>query len=214
MEDFRRKTGRASFRPALPSDLSFRRVLDGFGMDPDAAEPPVVPEENLSALSQSCEDGGRPTGPTTPAGHRRAFWEDEAEAESLPLYISAQNHAAFVQHFVGDMFGPFLRKKFKSALHRRLQVSLKRLRAHAAEVPRNVAAGHALGYGPEGIKGNIARLRRALYHADASVGLLSRMPKARFSREDFKVFFGAAARMRNDLLGWISYLRENSSPRE
>jgi hypothetical protein len=140
-------------------------------------------------------------------------WEAQAEAESLPLYIGAQNYASALQNFIGECFGPMLRRTYKCPRRRRFQVALRRLRAHAVEIPRNVAAGHALGYGPEGIKGNIARLRRALFHANAGVGLLSRMQQSLLSRGNFRALFGPTVRMRNELMDWIAFLRENSEPR-
>jgi hypothetical protein len=182
------------------SELSFREVLRRFGIDPDGGRGPAEPL--LPAEADA---------PVLPGSHR-AFWEDEAEAESLPLYVESQTYVVTLHRFIRERFRNALRKTFKSPRHRYFQTALKRLRAHALEIPRNVAAGHALGYGPEGIKGNIARLRRALYHADASVGLLSRVNRSFMSREDFRVLFAPAVRMRNALLGWIAFLREHAGP--
>jgi hypothetical protein len=183
-------------------------VLKRFGIDP----------ENPGAFRG--DEGGSPSGHSAP----RPFWDAAAEAEDLPLYLRARDYAVGLGRFVDGRFGRLLSRPYKDPARRRLQVALLLLCAHARETPKNVAAGHSLGYEAGGIKGNIARCRRALFHADACVGLLSRLAQRPFrgasgrvsgtcdglTRTDHRRLFAAALGLRNALSEWITFLRGRS----
>src|SRR6185369_10239605 len=59
------------------------------------------------------------------------------------------------------------KKKFSS--------EFESLRFHANWIAINVAQGHTISYADDRIRGNIAKCRRAIKHADLCMGLLSRI---------------------------------------
>lgn len=176
---------------AVDPALTFRRVMRQFGMDPD--DPGAAPTDPLA--------------PLPPAAPRR-FWEDGAEYESLPVYALARDFARGVARLCDGRFRRVLSRRYKSRPYRRFQFLLVHLQTHTFRVPRLIAAGHAVGYRPDRVKGNIVRSRQALVHADACVGALTRFPRGLFSQAEHKDLSRAALRLRNGLMAWIFLLRE------
>ncbi len=186
-------SGSASSRSAL----SFQAVMKRFGMDP--SNPRAAPEE--FDLSADPDNGG-----AAPA--HQAFWKDGAEAEGLPIYGQAKAFAWRVVVLWERHFHRMLRRPYRSPGHRRLQALLKDIRSHAVQAPGHVAAGHDLGYESDGVWGNIVRCKKALSHADACLGLLSRFPSRRLPAGEFQRLFREALHLRNGLFGWIVFLRK------
>lgn len=81
------------------------------------------------------------------------------------------------------------------------------LRFHANWLAINVGEGHKIGYSDERIRGNIAKCRRALKHADICVGLISRISLRTKSLRLRKELFSFAFQLRNALFDWIDELR-------
>ena len=197
-EKFKKGTLLRSFsrdrRRASP-ELSFRYVMRRFGMDPDNS-----PSEFKSAA-------GEP-------GVSRAleYWQEGAEADSLPIYLQARYFDQQLQMIVEREFGAMITKPYKSLSFRRFQNLLKDFLFHAGQVPQALAAAHELGYAAEGVKGNIVRCRKALEHADACLGLMNKFPPRRLPPEDYRRLFRESARLRNDLALWVEDLRRRFIP--
>jgi hypothetical protein len=171
--------------------LGFREVLRRFGMDPD----------NPGAAPHDFEAPARKA-----AGPRR-FWEEGVEAEALPAFIHARVYAHAVRSLLERRFRDILFKTYKSKTHILLQKILLNLEPHAAAIPAQLAAGHALGYRPDRVKGNIVRCRRALAHADECLGLATRLPRRFLPTAEYKCLVQDTARLRNTLIDWIDVLR-------
>ncbi|MBI4395967.1 MAG: hypothetical protein HY548_02655 [Elusimicrobia bacterium] len=201
-KEVRKNVRRMRTRLDDESQLSFRNVLQRFGINPD--HPESAPFEPSSSDEPPEEETGAPS--------RLAFWEEGAEAESLPVYRQSKCYAYRIVSLCENDFGPLLHRKYKSRSHRQLQVLLKDLRAHALQVPRHLAAGHDLGYRVDSIKGNIVRCKMALIHADACLGLVTRFPRRRLSPEGYLHLVRETARMRNSLMVWIAHLRQRFVP--
>jgi hypothetical protein len=187
---------RSPFVRSRESSLSFRRVLRQFGMDPD------------DPLAPPLEFDHEPEAPARGNGRAR-FWEEGSSLECLSIYCQSKCYAYRFTLFCDRFYGGKLYKTYKSAAHRRRQDALHQMLTHAAEVPRNIAFGHELGYAADGIKGNIARCKRALGHADACVGLLSRLPARRFPGQEHERLFRETLSLRRNLVDWIAFLRRN-----
>jgi len=74
--------------------------------------------------------------------------------------------------------------------------------------PAQIAAGHALGYRPDRVKGNIVRCRQALAQADECLGLVTRLPRRFLPTAEYKCLVQDTARMRNALQDWVHLLRD------
>lgn len=81
------------------------------------------------------------------------------------------------------------------------------LRFHANWIAINVAHGHRIGYGEDRIRGNIAKCRRALKHAETCITLLGRISTHTRSKRLRKDLFSFAAQLRNALYDWVDELR-------
>jgi hypothetical protein len=181
-------------RTTLNPGLGFREVLRRFGMDPD----------NPSASPQ---DFTPP--PSRPAEGVRRFWEEGVEAESLSVFAHARIYAHGVRSLLERRFRDILFKTYKSKPHLLLQQVLLALEPHARAIPAQVAAGHALGYRPDRVKGNIVRCRRALAHADECLGLVTRLPRRFLPASEYKCLVRDTARLRNALIEWVQVLRSS-----
>jgi hypothetical protein len=173
--------------------LPFREVLRRFGMDPD--DPTAAPREF---------DLDGPGGGPSP----RRYWQEDADVETLPLYRTAREYACGVLSVVDRRFFGLMTKTYKSEPHRRLQRLLEDLQHHARLAAASVAAGHELGYYPDTVKGNIARCRRAFGHAEACLGLVTRLRSRRLPAADRAALVRDTVGLRNDLDVWIAHLRE------
>jgi hypothetical protein len=206
-EDWRRffdaqeKLRRSLFvhRPrALPSadpDLAFRKVLRDFHIDPDN------PGMDFSTLEAA------PSAPTL-----LRYWEEGAEVESLPLYGQALVFLTEVNGVFHRRFPGIARRTYKSPSLRLLQQLVDRLPHHAAQIPRRLSAAHGMGYGPEGVVGNIVRCREALSHAETCLGMMTRFPQRRLPLAEYRRLLSMALRLRNDMMDWIASLRGRFAP--
>jgi hypothetical protein len=191
--------GAALKTPDRDVELSFRRVLQRFGMDPDN---PGTPPAEFDPFLATLDDA-----PARPGN----FWDDGAELEALPIYCQAKCYAYRVLLLCDRHFGKLLTKSYKSKVHRRCQEILGDLQHHAIRIPNDLASGHHLGYGREAIVGNVVRCKRALSHVDACVGLMTRFPRRRFPAGEYPRLLRESLRLRSDLIGWITLLRKRFS---
>ncbi|HRY28913.1 MAG TPA: hypothetical protein P5079_02625 [Elusimicrobiota bacterium] len=191
------RPGRAYARGrTVDPSLSFRNVMRRFGMDPDGV---FAPEASFEP----------PAGPSTePPLWKSRLSLEEAEVDALPIYIRAKSFVGVVASLWERRFQKMMAKTYKSRLHRLCQALLEDIRHHARRIPHNVAEGHYVGYGAAAVKGNIARCRRALTHADACVGFVSRLPRRFMSAEEYHLLFRETLGLRNDLMAWIFFLRQ------
>ncbi len=93
------------------------------------------------------------------------------------------------------------------AFHRLHSAEIESLRFHANWVAINVAHGHRIGYAEDRIRGNIAKCRRALKHAETCITLLGRLSMRTRSVRLRRELFAFAAQLRNALHDWIDELR-------
>lgn len=184
-------------RAAKDHGLGFREVMRRFGMDPD---------EGAAPRDFSSPPPPPPTGP-------RQFWEEGVEAESLQIFIHARVYAHAVKSMIYRRFPDVLSKTYKSKHHRLLQTILANLEPHARAVAGQIASGHALGYRPDRVKGNIVRCRRALSHADECLGLVTKLPRRALAPPEYKCLVKDTARLRNALIDWVSVLRDRFTAR-
>ena len=183
--------------PAAPRDkkhpgLGFREVLMRFGMDPDN---PGVPPKDFEP-------------PVHPTSGARRFWEEGVEAEALPVFAHARMYAHAVKSMIERRFRDLLFKTYKSKPYLLLQQVLEDLEPIAMAIPGQIAAGHALGYRADRVKGNIVRCRIALARADECLGLVTRFPRRFLPPAEYKCLVADTARLRNALMDWILLLRE------
>jgi len=179
---------------AKDPSLSFRWVMRQFGMDPD--DPTAVPADFATAEDEES----------------RVHSED-ASLHDLPIYLAAKSFVHRFFRFCDFNYGKALNKAYKSKAHRERQEILLGMMLHAAEIHKNVAAGHELGYAADAVKGNIARCKRALGRVDQCLGLLSRLPAKRLPAGEHARLFKETVRLRNGLLHWINYLRRRFTTR-
>jgi hypothetical protein len=100
----------------------------------------------------------------------------------------------------------FLKRKDMD-YRKKYNAEFEALRFHANWLAINVGEGHKIGYSDERIRGNIAKCRRALKHADICVGLISRISLRTKSLRLRKELFSFAFQLRNALFDWIDELR-------
>jgi len=81
------------------------------------------------------------------------------------------------------------------------------LKLHTCWAALNIAFGHKIGYDRDAIRGNIAKCKRALRHADACVGLLNQIGRISQSSRLRKDLFSKSIRLRNNISVWINDLR-------
>src|SRR5262249_27614403 len=90
---------------------------------------------------------------------------------------------------------------------RRYSAELEALRFHANWIAINIAQGHKIGYGEDRIRGNIAKSRRALKHAEICMNLLNKVSQRTRSDRMRRDLFAFAVQLRNGLTDWVDELR-------
>lgn len=175
--------------------LSFRQVLRRFGMDPDN---PAAPPSHFKSEAPA---------------PKAAFWEEGVAVDTLAIFNHAREYATRFAYFCNKNYGKSMRKIYKSPAHLERRRLLNRILAQAPEISRNIAAGHDIGYSPDAVRGNIARCKRALGHADACLGLVSRLKPRRLPPGEHARLFRETLHLRNQLAEWISFLRERFVPK-
>jgi len=182
------------------------------GRDEVAAFEPVIREYLQSNLP-----------PIIPELHSRKFYEDDhPEADYYPSACEEDTHywtegaplttvliyrdACRFAICVAMEIDKFLKRR-APAIRRKLNSRIELLRFHSYWVAINVAEGHRIGYSRDRIRGNIGKNLRAIKHADAAIGLISRLsPRTRvnsFRRE----LFAFAFQLRKALYEWVDDLR-------
>jgi hypothetical protein len=130
------------------------------------------------------------------------FWTEGAPLKTVVIYRDACRFAICVAQEIDK----FLKRK-TPAFRKKENAQFELLRFHAYWAAINVAEGHRIGYSPDRIRGNIAKCQRAVKHADAAIGLITRISKvtraAMFRRE----LFAFAFQLRNALYEWSDELR-------
>ena len=100
----------------------------------------------------------------------------------------------------------YLRKR-DGLYKRKHEAEFESLRFHAHWIAINIGQGHLLGYSEDRIRGNIAKSRRALKHAETCITLLSRISVRTRSARLRKELFSFAVQLRNALYEWTDELR-------
>jgi hypothetical protein len=137
--------------------------------------------------------------------------DDLPEARQMfpVLYGQAQGFSAAITCLCLHRLNRVLTHSYKSSSHRALQGRVRTLVLYGARIPRFLAAGHALGYDSEGIKGNTVRCRMAFHHSDHCLGLLTRFSVRELSPQEQRTLFRDALRLRNALGEWVGFLRNS-----
>ena len=81
------------------------------------------------------------------------------------------------------------------------------LKSHTCWAAVNIALGHQIGYDRDSIRGNIAKCKRALKHANACEGLMNQIGRMSQSSRLRKELFSKSVRLRNNISAWIDDLR-------
>jgi hypothetical protein len=97
------------------------------------------------------------------------------------------------------------------AYKRKHNAEFESLRFHANWVAINIAEGHRIGYSDERIRGNIAKCKRALRHAEICMSLLTRVSLRTRSGRLRRELFAFAVQLRNGLFAWIDELRDRAA---
>lgn len=177
---------------------AFEPVLRAYGFE---LEPSIINQLH----SKPFKDDPDEEADFAPAASEDAhFWGEGAPLAHMPIYRDACRFAVVtaqeIERYVKRR-GPTYRKKHTA--------EFESLRFHANWVAINVAHGHRIGYSADRVRGNIARCRRAVRHADQCIALINRVSlrtKSLRLREDL---FSFAVQLRNVLFDWIDELRES-----
>lgn len=184
-------------RAGIDPSLAFGRVLRRFGMDPD--NPDVPPQPFAYSRLEPSEE------PLNLPGIK--FWQPGADQETLPIYCQAKCYAWRAAWLVESRFPGLFQRVYRSPSHRAFQGAMESFLREVPDVPRQIAAGHRLGYDPHGVKGNIVRCRRALETTDRLVGILSRVSRRRLPTAEYEKIWRDTTRLRTALIDWIDLLR-------
>lgn len=130
------------------------------------------------------------------------YWGEGAPLSTVLIYRDCCRFAICTSQEIDKYL------KLKTLEYRKKYLAeFESLRFHAHWVAINVAQGHRIGYSEDRIRGNIAKCRRAILHADTCVGLVSRVSQRTKSNRLRKELFAFAVQLRNGLFSWIDELR-------
>lgn len=130
------------------------------------------------------------------------FWGEGAPLASVLIYRDCCRFAICTSQEIDrylKMRGPAYKRAHNG--------EFESLRFHANWVAINVGEGHRIGYSDDRIRGNIAKARRALKHAEICVTLLNKVSMRTRSQRLRKELFAFAVQLRNGLFAWIDELR-------
>ncbi len=130
------------------------------------------------------------------------YWGEGAPLATVLIYRDCCRFAICTSQEIDK----YLRRKDVD-YKRKFHAEFESLRFHANWIAINVAEGHRFGYSEERVRGNIAKCRRAVHHADICVGLLSRISQRTKSARLRVELFSFAVQLRNGLFSWIDELR-------
>ncbi len=138
--------------------------------------------------------------------------KEGASLENLPIFTEACTFAENVSQTL-ERFRNRKAKRTARVFRTDKTGECGALKLHACWAALNVAMGQKIGYDPDSIRGNIAKCKRALKHADACIGLMNQL--ARCSRSSLlrRDLFSKSIRLRNNVSGWIDVLREKFDTR-
>ena len=94
-----------------------------------------------------------------------------------------------------------------AAYRRKHSAEFESLRFHANWIAINIAQGHKIGYSEDRIRGNIAKCRRAIKHAETCMSLIGRISARTKSQRLRRDLYSFAAQLRNGLFDWMDELR-------
>lgn len=130
------------------------------------------------------------------------YWGEGAPLSTVLIYRDCCRFAICTAHEIER----YLKRK-DAAYKRAHSGEFEALRFHANWIAINVAEGHRIGYSKDRIKGNIAKCKRALKHADTCLGLISRISLRTKSMRLRQELFSFGFQLRNALFQWIDELR-------
>jgi hypothetical protein len=134
------------------------------------------------------------------------YWGEGAPLATVLIYRDCCRFAICTSQELDrylKMRGPAYRRQYNA--------EFESLRFHANWVAINVAEGHRIGYSDDRIRGNIAKCKRALRHADICMGLLTRISTRTRSTRLRHELYAFAAQLRNGLFAWIDELRDRAA---
>jgi hypothetical protein len=130
------------------------------------------------------------------------YWGEGAPLATVLIYRDCCRFAICTAQEIEK----FLKRK-DLVYRKKFGAEFEALRFHANWVAINIGEGHKIGYSEERIRGNIAKCRRALHHADLCVGLISRISLRTKSMRLRRELFSFAFQLRNALFDWTDELR-------
>jgi hypothetical protein len=176
--------------------VAFEPVRQAYGMS-------GVPSVVYEIQGQPFEGDQNPADDYHPATDEDPhYWKEGAPLATVLIYRDCCRFAICTHLEVEK----YLKRK-DAAYRRKYSAEFEALRFHANWVAINIAHGHVIGYSEERIRGNIAKCRRAIKHADLCVSLLSRISMRTKSVRLRKELFSFAAQLRNALFTWVDELR-------
>jgi len=188
-------------RSAKHSFLNLERALSELGLQSDI---PVVKELQNKSFFHRELDSHLFANPIHVS-------KEGASLEDLPIFVQASQFAHILSQDVDKM------NKRKRAQSRTRRIEIKgepeALKLHACWTGVNIALGHKIGYDPDSIRGNVAKCKRALKHANACVGLLTQVSRRSKSSKMKRDLFSQSVRLRNNISNWIENLRMNFDTR-
>ena len=179
---------------------AFEPILRAYGFDMG----PAILEQIRTRPFAGDKDPFADTAP--PASAPAHFWSEGAPLASLPLYRDACRFAIAAAKEVDRTF-----KRRDAAFRKSHEAEFANLRFHANWIAINIAEGHRFGYTPDRILGNVAKIRRAIRHADDCVSSINRISRRTRSQRLRRELFAFSAQLRNALYLWVDELRERTA---
>src|SRR5688572_7075000 len=175
---------------------AFEPVIRLYGLAPS---PPVV--QQLTGLPFAGD--GNPEADYHPSTDEDPhYWGEGAPLATVLIYRDCCRFAICTSQEIDR----FLKRR-DAAYRKRFSAEFESLRFHANWIAINIAQGHKIGYSDERIRGNIAKCRRAVKHAEVCLSLLNRVSLRTKSQRLRRDLFSFAAQLRNGLADWIEELK-------
>ncbi len=130
------------------------------------------------------------------------YWGEGAPLTTVLIYRDCCRFAICTSQEIDR----YLKTK-DAAYKRKYNAEFESLRFHANWIALNVAGGHRIGYSEDRIRGNVAKCKRALAHAEVCMSLLTRISTRTRSSRLRRELFAFAVQLRNGLFSWIDELR-------
>ena len=130
------------------------------------------------------------------------FWGEGAPLASLPIYRDSCRFAITTSLEIERYL-----KRRDNTYRKRTSSKFENLKFHANWAAVNVAQGHQIGYSSERIRGNIAKCRRAVNHANLCIRIINQISRSTKSERLKRELFSFAVQLRHALFLWIDELR-------